>query len=258
MKILTVRNVTIGLGAPKICISLTGCSMPELIEETKLAMASEPDIFEWRADNFEHADDPDCIIESLKMLRFIIKDSPIIFTLRSENEGGKRTLSLQEYTASIKAAIKSGEADIIDVELNRGKEAVPGLIEYIHQSGSLALMSVHNFIGTPSEDEIISILRKMQELDADIPKLAVMARSEEDVLILLRATLLMSRQYADRPFTTVAMGETGVISRMCGGVFGSSMTYAKGREALAPGQLSVQELQQTLKLLHKPSESGLE
>jgi len=85
-----------------------------------------------------------------------------------------------------------------------------------------------------------------------------MARSEEDVLVLLKATLAMSKKYADRPFTTVAMGETGVISRMCGGVFGSSMTYAKGREALAPGQLSVQELQQTLKLLHKPSESGSE
>lgn len=258
MKTLTVRNVIVGRGMPKICISLTGRNIPELIEDTRLALESKPDIFELRADSLEYADDPDCIIESLKQIRFLIKDNPLIFTFRSESEGGNKSVSNQEYIRIIEAAARSGEADFIDIELNKGYDVISGLTAYIRRSGALVLMSAHDLTGTPDEDTIISILMKMQELDADIPKLAVMARSEEDLLILLKATLSMSRRYADRPFITAAMGEIGIISRICGGIFGSSVTFARGRKASAPGQLSVQELKRTLKLLHKPSECDSE
>ena len=56
----------------------------------------------------------------------------------------------------------------------------------------------------------------MQELGADIPKIAVMPRNKKDVLTLLAATEEMSSEYADRPIITMSMAETGVISRLCG------------------------------------------
>lgn len=45
----------------------------------------------------------------------------------------------------------------------------------------------------------------MQELDADIPKIAVMPQNKKDVLTLLSATEEMASEYADRPIITMSM-----------------------------------------------------
>ena len=66
----------------------------------------------------------------------------------------------------------------------------------------------HDFAKTPEKDEIVRRLRKMQSLDADIPKIALMPTCKRDVLTLLEATLEMSEQYADRPIITMSMAGT--------------------------------------------------
>ena len=91
----------------------------------------------------------------------------------------------------------------------------------------------------------------MQKLGADIPKIAVMPQSKEDVLTLLAATEEMNRKHADRPIITMSMAGTGVISRLCGEVFGSALTFGAARKASAPGQMGVEDLAQVLSLLHK-------
>lgn len=94
-------------------------------------------------------------------------------------------------------------------------------------------------------------LRKMQELGADLPKIAVMPQNKRDVLTLLLATEEMTRKYADRPIITMSMAGTGVISRLCGEVFGSALTFGAAKKASAPGQMGVNELETVLRLLHR-------
>jgi len=90
----------------------------------------------------------------------------------------------------------------------------------------------------------------MQDMGADIPKIAVMPQSKKDVLTLLAATEEMTSCYADRPIITMSMAGTGVISRLCGEVFGSSMTFGAAGKASAPGQMGVEDLNTVLALLH--------
>ena len=47
------------------------------------------------------------------------------------------------------------------------------------------------------------------------------------------------------------MAGTGVISRICGEVFGSALTFGAAGKASAPGQMGVQDLNTVLGLLHK-------
>ncbi|MCI9021410.1 MAG: type I 3-dehydroquinate dehydratase, partial [Eubacterium sp.] len=47
------------------------------------------------------------------------------------------------------------------------------------------------------------------------------------------------------------MAGMGVISRLCGEVFGSALTFGAAGRASAPGQIDVQDLAQVLSLLHK-------
>ena len=91
----------------------------------------------------------------------------------------------------------------------------------------------------------------MQDLGADILKIAVMPNDKKDVLKLLAATEEMANEYADRPIITMSMAGTGVISRLCGEVFGSAVTFGSAKKASAPGQIDVEDLNQVLNLLHK-------
>lgn len=111
--------------------------------------------------------------------------------------------------------------------------------------------SNHDFHKTPSQDEIVSRLCKMQELGADIPKIAVMPQNKKDVLTLLSATEEMVREHASRPIITMSMAGTGVISRLCGEVFGSALTFGAVGKASAPGQMGASELRTVLTLLHE-------
>ena len=91
---------------------------------------------------------------------------------------------------------------------------------------------------------------KMQEMGADIPKLAAMPTCSRDVLTLLDATLTMQEMHADRPIITMSMAGTGVISRLAGETFGSALTFGAAKKASAPGQIGVEDLAWILKKLH--------
>ena len=90
----------------------------------------------------------------------------------------------------------------------------------------------------------------MQELGADIPKIAVMPQSKRDVLTLLAATEEMVSEYANRPIITMSMAGTGLISRLCGEVFGSALTFGAVGKASAPGQMNALQLREILSMIH--------
>ena len=113
------------------------------------------------------------------------------------------------------------------------------------------MVSNHDFHKTPEKEEIVSRLRMMIERGADIAKIAVMPQNKKDVLTLLAATEEMYTKYADRPIITMSMAGTGVISRLCGEVFGSALTFGAAGKASAPGQMEVEDLKTVLSLLHK-------
>ena len=136
-------------------------------------------------------------------------------------------------------------------EIFTGDDIVKKIIDGVHAAGARVIASNHDFFKTPAKADIIYRLRKMQDMGADIPKIAVMPQNKRDVLTLLAATEEMVTDYADRPIITMSMAGTGVISRLCGEVFGSSMTFGAAKKASAPGQMGVEDLSTVLDLLHK-------
>ena len=147
-------------------------------------------------------------------------------------------------------AAQTGYVDFIDVEIFTGDAIVTKIIDGAHAAGVKVIASNHDFHKTPEKSDIIYRLRKMQDMNADIPKIAVMPQNKKDVLTLLSATEEMTSLYADRPIITMSMAGTGVISRLCGEVFGSSMTFGAAKKASAPGQMGVKDLETVLGLLH--------
>ena len=184
-------------------------------------------------------------------MREILGETPILFTFRTAKEGGERAIEPDEYVELNERIAKSGYVDLVDVEAFIGDTYVEKVVKTSHECGVKVIASNHDFRKTPPKAELISRMRKMQELGADISKIAVMPQSTEDVLTLLSATEEMRRCYADRPVITMSMAGTGVVSRMCGEVFGSALTFGAAGKVSAPGQIDVEELRTVLGIIHK-------
>jgi 3-dehydroquinate dehydratase-1 len=163
MSTVTVKNVIIGEGMPKICVPLVGAAVPELKREAEALKTLAPDLVEWRADFFEQVEDMEAVKAALKEIRSVIPELPLIFTFRSAKEGGEKLVSTEYYIALNKAAAESGLADIIDVELFSGEEHVKALITAAHENNVFVIISNHDFHGTPPKEEIVSRLRRAQE-----------------------------------------------------------------------------------------------
>lgn len=248
---VTVKNVTLGEGMPKICVPLVGATLPELEIEAEALKDLAPDVAEWRCDLFAGVEDLEEVKEALRRISTIVPDIPLIFTFRSTREGGDKEISKTYYTELNRTAAESGLVDIIDVELFNEEEEVQELIAAAHACGVFVILSNHDFQGTPSEEEIVSRLRRAQELGGDLPKIAVMPGSPGDVLTLLSATNQMQERYADRPIITMSMGGEGVVSRLAGEIFGSALTFGAAHKPSAPGQVAAAELKNVLELLHR-------
>jgi len=250
LKIIAIRGLKIGEGAPKIIVPIVGKTKQEIVEKANSFKGMNIDVVEWRVDFFDDVLDTACVLDALKELRVAIGNTPILFTFRTKNEGGEKEISMESYIDLNAAVAQSGNVDLIDVEIFSGDYVVIRNIANIHDAGVLVVGSNHDFYKTPNKDDIVSRLLKMQEMDADIPKIAVMPKSIEDVLILLSATTEMKTKYADRPIITMSMGPMGLISRLSGEVFGSSMTFGAVGQVSAPGQIPVEELATSLNIIN--------
>ena len=237
MKPVVVRNVAIGEAIPKICVPIVGKTIDEILNQAKHICEIGADVVEWRVDWFEEVNNYESVENAAKQLRDILEETPILFTFRTAKEGGERAIEPDEYVELNEKIAKSGYVDLVDVEAFIGDTYVEKVVKTSHECGVKVIASNHDFRKTPPKAELISRMRKMQ--------------STEDVLTLLSATEEMRRCYADRPVITMSMAGTGIVSRMCGEVFGSALTFGAAGKVSAPGQIDVEELRTVLGIIHK-------
>ncbi len=243
------RNVTLGDGKPKICIPVTAVTRQELVEQCTQIGRAPFDIVEWRADYYEDTADEGWLPKALEILRGMLGERALLFTFRTKEEGGVRSISPEEYAHLNEKAAASGLVDFVDLELNRGEDLLSSLTEKIHSCGVKVIGSYHDFAGTPDCHTIVTILCRMQKLGVDVTKAALMPEKEEDVLEVLAASLAMKKQYADRPFITMSMGPYGAVSRLCGALTGSAVTFATAGRSSAPGQMDAAFVAEALSAL---------
>lgn len=251
MKNFTIKNVTIGSGLPKICVPIVATTKEEILKSLENYNRKEIDLLEWRIDYMENIHDIPALLSLAKEITAALPDKPLLVTFRSKKEGGEQELSLAEYLALNQAFAKQKAADLVDIELfcDKDTEHLASIISEIKATDTKVLLSNHDFEKTPSKSTIVERLRNMQELGGDIAKIAVMPTCTEDVLTLLSATREMTEEFSTIPVVTISMGQLGAISRICGGTFGSAITFGALGQSSAPGQIPVDKLYNTLHAL---------
>lgn len=251
MQTVVVRGVEIGAGKPKICVPVVERTREEILQAARSLGQVPFDIVEWRMDWYEQVEDQTKVAEVLDGLREILGDKPILATFRSQAEGGECTVPVEYYETLLTDVAGHDRADLVDVELFTGDEVVKRIMDRVHEKGCRVIASSHDFAQTPEEEELIRRLCRMQEMGADIAKVAVMPKCRQDVLTLLSATERMNREYARIPVVTMSMGSMGMISRLAGECFGSAMTFGAAGKVSAPGQMDAVRLEQVLEAIHQ-------
>ena len=250
MNTIKVRNIEIGSGTPKIIVPIVGVTKQEIIDEAKTFDSIPIDVVEWRVDWFEGVFDFEKVEDVLKELRAVLGETPILMTFRTSKEGGEKSIEPEDYAKlNIKAA-QTGYVDFIDVEIFTGDAIVTKIIDGAHAAGVKVIASNHDFHKTPPRAELVRRMVAMQQAGADLPKVAVMPQSRTDVLELLAATAEMADLHPETPVITMSMGALGAVSRLAGEAFGSAMTFANPGQASAPGQVSLDIVNEVLDALH--------
>ena len=120
------------------------------------------------------------------------------------------------------SSVPEGFTGLVDV----GDDDIP--------CGFRKIVSHHDFDGTPSADEIVSILSAN---GAEVTKGAFMVRSFGDLCSLLDASASIGRRHV-----ILGMGEAGTVTRLRQRILGNEFTFGYVGEPTAPGQLGADEM----------------
>lgn len=237
---------------PGVCTPITGRQLADLLQECKQSITHKPDLLEWRADFFESIRDCDQLLHALQELRQAAGSTPILFTIRSAAEGGNAELILSsaEKIAIYSTVCQSGCVQYIDFELFNLPNDIQQIRAISQDHGIQLILSYHNFQLTPDEHVIRDKFEQAKRYGGDIGKVAVMPNSPEDVLDFMKITSSISQQL-DIPIIAISMGPLGVISRLCGWMFGSQLTFAVGENSSAPGQLPISDVRTVIDIIQK-------
>ena len=256
-------------GSPKIILSIGQETEEELFRVARdwvekgagdmLRRSDCYDIVEWRADRFAHVFHLTETRKVLKRLRQIFSGKPILFTFRTKEEGGSREGSTEDYFNLNKMICESGLADFIDVEAFAKGEVAKKIIAVAHKQRVKVIASHHDFTKTPTKEDICRRLLHMEDLEADILKIAYLPHTGEEVLRLMDLARKRGESGARQPLISLSMGDLGKISRMIGEGYGAFATFASSGETTAPGQIHGVEMYRLLTGFHRmlrPGENG--
>lgn len=261
---IPVKEIMIGGVVPKICVPMTPQKLDMIREEAIIADNSGCDLVEWRLDHLDTWSERTStksrqqaleeIARGLEIIRQETK-APVILTLRTRDEGGLAQLKRRDYYTAIRDFIEECDPDVVDIECfdqesEDGFDKIVFLTDLAKENGKKVILSNHDFHKTPPAEEIVKRLCIMDNLGADIPKVAYMPKDEDDVHAVIQAAHAAA-EYISKPFIALSMSELGTPTRICGSHSGSAITFAVAARQSAPGQVSVSDMKKYISEYYK-------
>ncbi len=246
----SVKGIKFGWGRPVVCVPVTGRDREAIVAKIRELAEHHVQMIEWRADCFARLDEPERVREILTEIAPYVRDTAMLFTIRTQGQGGSACLDEKKMLYLDEIAAGSGCVDFVDLELFELTKPEREIAR-LQQMGVRVIVSHHDFSQTPPDPVLRLIAEQLAKSGGDIAKLAVMPNSPGDVSRLLALSAEMRTSHPDLPVIAIAMGTRGVISRLAGETFGSCITFGADGQGSAPGQLQYETLADMLDTLHE-------
>jgi len=167
--------------------------------------------------------------------------TPVLSTLRLKSDGGEWTGEDADRLPIFQRAIE--HSSWVDVEAT--SKIASAVCDAAHKGGKKTLVSSHDFVSTPSGDQLEQLYTKSLLLGADIVKVATMTTVREHHTALIN---LVARHASEGKICAMGMGSFGLPLRIYLPVIGSRFAYAFLGRPSAPGQLSCSHMVDLLRL----------
>lgn len=229
----------------KFLVGLVGPDVLSAIEEDSLNPVfldlQACNALEIRYDFFEQSQWPGLSAR----LRKVAPHAMQIGTIRLHRDGGK----FPDREAVARPALWQGILEAAEVpewiDLERDcLSQFAGLKKAASARGTRILVSEHNFVRIPGDQELKILVDDARRVKADGLKIAAMSNSATDCDRLYKFTKKFSKHF--ELFAAFGMGETGRVSRLWSLKEGANLTYAAIDSVEAPGQIDVQTMKKAL------------
>lgn len=220
----------------KICVAVAAESPERLLAHARAALTEEP-LCELRLDSLPH---PGASLPLLSMLQREFPEARIIATCRRLISGGSFDGSVEDELSILQQAAQAG-CRIVDLALETAEAMRPDqhrtLRTSLAESGAALLVSYHDYTSTR---DLLPILTRIERYRPQIIKIVSTATRLSENLAVLN---LLGQQHSC-PLVAIAMGETGLPSRVLGPRAGGLFTFASASEGkpTASGQVNAATL----------------
>lgn len=248
-RVVMLRNLPLGAGRPKVCVSVMGKSCAQLQQSALRALDHGAEILEIRIDSLSPDPTPQAACAACLAVRTVCGDTPLLFTQRTVRDGGAGSADVQAYSRLLAAAAASGLCDAVDVELSAGEDAFAAIAADVHAAGCIVVGSSHEFGQLDSPHTAHDWLLRQAALGADVCKAAVMPRDKEQAAEIALEMIRAAKEIS-RPAILIVMGEHGMFSRICAQNLGSCLSFGAAGEVSAPGQIDARHLRAALDLIY--------
>ena len=227
--------------SPRIFVSLAPQSLDAAEAHIEALGTSAPLGFELRLDYLrDHAGLEAELHRILSRLRY----PQTIATCRRVEAGGHFEGPVEKQVEILAAAARAG-CQWVDIEI----ESVNALRKFSFKEFAPAkvIVSYHNYENTPA---LGAIYRRLSRLPVEAVKIASRARDLQDNLKILN--LLKANRRRRPMLVALAMGNSGICSRVLAFQWGSPFTYASiaNHNAVASGQLAIEHMRSVYHVEH--------
>uniref|UniRef100_A0A453EWR5 Shikimate dehydrogenase substrate binding N-terminal domain-containing protein n=2 Tax=Aegilops tauschii subsp. strangulata TaxID=200361 RepID=A0A453EWR5_AEGTS len=215
-----------------LCVPLVGRTVEEMKIDAAAAAAAGGDLVEIRLDyieGFRPREDLPRLLHSCPL--------PVLVTYRPNWEGGRYDGDDATRFETLCLAMELG-VDYVDIELKVADKFVDFLSGNKPDKCKL-IVSSHNYESTPSCEELANLVARIQEVGADIVKVATTATDIIDVSRMFQVMV-----HCQVPMIGLVMSERGLMSRVLSPKFGGYLTFGilDATKTSASGQPTLEEL----------------
>ena len=226
----------------KICVSMPLVDEDLYGIENKIENVLKEDVsfIEFRFDYLKDFDNVELILEKISKYN---KQS--IYTLRPVTEGGKYAEDDSKRIILLKK-LALARPMLLDLEYNL-ISTNDELADFVDDNGIRTLISWHDFAITPNHEFLVDLIDKMRVFSHFI-KIVTTANTIEDTIRVMKLYKLIG---SSLNLIAFSMGELGILSRvLCTVVGDSPFTYTTVENAIAPGQLTINQMKSIYSLFH--------
>jgi len=240
---VTIGTLAIGTGLPKIGVVLSGESRQNLLGKAAQILTSATQIVFWRLNAYQELDNRAELINTAAQLQQILGTIPVVATFNHVTSA----VDFETYFQTYQTLVNNRSVAAVDIDMDMVKQAQYQVLAEQIRANHVSLL-VSQTQSAATQEALLATYQALAATGADLVQIISSATTAKDILTLMTATA-EAVQRVEVPVIATAPGVLERYSSVCGQLTGSAIVFGRVGQAGNYGQLTVNQLQQTLQIL---------